>query len=101
MRSSSSGLQSSDASGRSTRARPSSPSARQRAPQLRPDSEQVELAFVPGAGYVLVELDATPLSAGLELEVDDDVFVVTRIGALAASRRHPAVRLPHTWRARP
>ncbi len=33
-----------------------------------------------GRRYVLVELDATSLSAGLELEVGDDVFVVTRIG---------------------
>jgi chromosome segregation ATPase len=50
------------------------------APRLPSESEQVELAFVPGPEYVLVELDAAPLSAGLELEVADDVFVVTRIG---------------------
>ena len=50
------------------------------APRLPPENEQVELAFVPGAQYVLVELDAAPLSPGLELEVEDDVFVVTRIG---------------------
>jgi hypothetical protein len=50
------------------------------APRLPSESEQVELAFVPGTEYVLVELDAAPLSAGLELEVADDVFVVTRIG---------------------
>jgi len=48
--------------------------------RLQPESEEVELAFVPGAAYVLVELDATSLSPGLELEVGDDVFVVTRIG---------------------
>jgi chromosome segregation ATPase len=50
------------------------------APRLPSESEHVELAFVPGAEYLLVELDAAPLSAGLELEVADDVFVVTRIG---------------------
>jgi hypothetical protein len=50
------------------------------APRIHPESEPVELAFVPGASYVLVELDATPLSPGLELEVEEDVFVVTRIG---------------------
>lgn len=50
------------------------------APRLPSESEQVELAFVPGAEYALVELDAAPLSAGLELEVANDVFVVTRIG---------------------
>src|SRR5262245_4306741 len=51
------------------------------APPLRPESEPVELAFVPGARYLLVELDSTPLTPGLELEVEDDVFVVARIGA--------------------
>jgi hypothetical protein len=50
------------------------------APRLPPESEDVELAFVPGASYALVVLDTTPLSRGLELEIGDDVFVVTRIG---------------------
>ncbi|MGH3126883.1 MAG: hypothetical protein ACRDPX_03070, partial [Gaiellaceae bacterium] len=50
------------------------------APRLPSETEEVELAFVPGAEYVLVELDAAPLSAGLELEIADDIFVVTRIG---------------------
>jgi hypothetical protein len=49
-------------------------------PAPRYQVEQVELAFVPGARYSLVELDATPLQAGLELEIEDDVFVVTRVG---------------------
>jgi hypothetical protein len=49
------------------------------APTARPETEAVELAFVPGARYALVELDATELSVGLELDVDDDVFVVARI----------------------
>jgi hypothetical protein len=40
----------------------------------------VELALVPGARYALVELDASPLTPGLELEIEDEVFVVTRIG---------------------
>jgi hypothetical protein len=55
-------------------------SEREAAAQRPPETEQVELAFVPGTEYVLVELDAAPLSAGIELEVADDVFVVTRIG---------------------
>ena len=50
------------------------------APRLPPDVESVELAFVPGERYALVELDPTPVSAGLELEIEDDVFVVSRIG---------------------
>ena len=50
------------------------------APALPSEPESVELAFVPGARYALVEIDATSLSVGLELDVEDDVFVVTRIG---------------------
>ena len=50
------------------------------APTARPETEPVELALVPGARYLLVELDSTQLTAGLELEIEDDVFVVTRIG---------------------
>ena len=50
------------------------------APRLPPESENVELAFVPGASYALVVLDTTPVSRGLELEIGEDVFVVTRIG---------------------
>jgi hypothetical protein len=46
----------------------------------RDQTVPVELAFVPGARYALVELDASPLTPGLELEIDDEVFVVTRIG---------------------
>jgi hypothetical protein len=49
-------------------------------PAARDEVEQVQLAFVPGARYSLVELDETPLRAGLELEIEDDVFVVTRVG---------------------
>jgi hypothetical protein len=50
------------------------------APRAGDEPEQVELAFVPGARYALVELDPTPVGRGLELEIEDDVFVVTRIG---------------------
>ena len=50
------------------------------APALVSQPESVELAFVPGARYALVEIDPTSLSTGLELEVEDGVFVVTRIG---------------------
>ena len=42
--------------------------------------EDVELAFVPGQQYHLVELDATPLWAGLAFEVGDETFVVARVG---------------------
>lgn len=47
---------------------------------IRDTKEPVELAFVPGASYALVELDARPLGPGLELEIEDDLFVVTRVG---------------------
>jgi hypothetical protein len=40
----------------------------------------IELAFVPGARYVLVELDAVALTLGQELEVADETYVVARIG---------------------
>jgi hypothetical protein len=49
----------------------------------RPDHDErkpVELAFVPGARYTLVELEPSPLEPGLELEVEDGLFVVTRVG---------------------
>jgi hypothetical protein len=40
----------------------------------------VELAFVPGPKYHLVELDPTPVRPGLELEVGEELFVVVRVG---------------------
>lgn len=40
----------------------------------------VELAFVPGVEYHLVELEPTTVAQGLELEVGDERYVVTRIG---------------------
>jgi hypothetical protein len=46
-----------------------------------PDADApVELAFVPGPRYSLVELAPSPLTRGLELEVEDEVYVVTRVG---------------------
>ena len=40
----------------------------------------VELAFVPGAEYHLVELEPTPVAPGLVIDVGDEQFVVARIG---------------------
>jgi hypothetical protein len=42
--------------------------------------EPVELAFVPGERYALVELEAVSLTPGLELDVAAETFVVARIG---------------------
>jgi hypothetical protein len=44
------------------------------------EPEPIELAFVPGVRYSLVELEAVPLTSGLELDVADETFVVSRIG---------------------
>jgi hypothetical protein len=44
------------------------------------EPEPIELAFVPGAHYALVELDAVELTPGLELDVAEETFVVARIG---------------------
>ena len=67
------------------------PSALTEAPAMAED-EVVELAFVPGARYRLVELDATALTPGVELEAAGQTFVVTRIGPspLPADRRRCA-----------
>jgi len=46
----------------------------------RAEPESIELAFVPGASYVLVELEPVTLALGLELDVADETFVVARIG---------------------
>ena len=46
----------------------------------RAEPESIELAFVPGARYALVELEAASLTPGLELDVADETFVVARIG---------------------
>jgi hypothetical protein len=50
------------------------------APTLRDETEPVELAFVPGKHYALVELDASPLTPGLALAVEAEGFVVSRVG---------------------
>lgn len=48
--------------------------------RTRAESESIELAFVPGAGYVLVELEPVSLAPGLELDVAEETFVIARIG---------------------
>jgi hypothetical protein len=45
-----------------------------------PVSSDVELAFVPGAEYQLVELEPAPLATGLAFEIGDESFVVVRVG---------------------
>lgn len=40
----------------------------------------VELAFVPGTRYRLVELEPTALEAGLSFDVEGEAFVVARVG---------------------
>lgn len=40
----------------------------------------VELAFIPGVQYHLVELEPTPLAVGLAFDVGDEQFVVARVG---------------------
>jgi hypothetical protein len=48
-------------------------------PQTSAEPELVELAFVPGDRYRLVEIDPTALTLGLAFEVEDAEFVVSRI----------------------
>jgi chromosome segregation ATPase len=48
--------------------------------QARPRAETVGLAFVPGAEYRLVELEAKEVAAGVELDVGDTTYTVARIG---------------------
>jgi hypothetical protein len=43
------------------------------------EPQLVELAFVPGDRYRLVEIDSTPLTVGFSFEIDDVEFVVSRI----------------------
>jgi hypothetical protein len=43
------------------------------------EPQLVELAFVPGDRYRLVEIDATSLTVGYSFEIDDAEFVVSRI----------------------
>ena len=50
------------------------------APVTPPDAEPVELVFVPGERYRLVEIDATPLTRGYVFDVEGSEYVVARIG---------------------
>ena len=43
------------------------------------EPQLVELAFVPGDRYRLIEIDATPLTLGFAFEIEDAEFVVSRI----------------------
>ncbi len=43
------------------------------------EPQQIELAFVPGDRYRLIEIDATPLALGFAFEIEDAEFVVSRI----------------------
>jgi chromosome segregation ATPase len=68
----------------------------ERTSQLRQGSEsdptEVELAFVPGERYRLVELEATKLWTGASFELESQSFVVARIGRspLPADKRRCA-----------
>ena len=42
--------------------------------------EDVELVFLPGERYRLVDIDSTPLAAGLAFDVDDVEYFVVRVG---------------------
>jgi chromosome segregation ATPase len=43
-------------------------------------SRTVSLLFVPGPEYRLVETEGAPLSSGVDVEVDGETYVVTRVG---------------------
>jgi len=46
----------------------------------RGEPDSVELAFVPGASYVLVELEPISLSPGSDLDIAAETYVVARVG---------------------
>ena len=48
-------------------------------PSLRGEPVDVELLFVPGERYRLVEVDTTELAVGAAFELESDSFVVARI----------------------
>jgi hypothetical protein len=54
--------------------------ATQLAPRDTPPDEPVELVFVPGERYGLVEIDATPLARGYVFGVDGSEYSVARVG---------------------
>ena len=43
-------------------------------------TDPVELVFLPGERYRLVEIDPAPLTAGLAFDIDDDEYTVVRVG---------------------
>jgi len=45
----------------------------------RSEQQDVELVFVPGERYRLVDVESTPLMVGSPYELDDDTYVVARI----------------------
>lgn len=49
-------------------------------PSVRDEPIEVELLFVPGTCYRLVEVERTELAVGAALDVESDPFVVARIG---------------------
>jgi len=49
-------------------------------PSDRGGLSPVDLLFVPGPEYRLVETDGTPLSGGADVEVDGATYIVTRVG---------------------
>ena len=49
-------------------------------PVTPPDAAPIELVFVPGERYRLVEIDATPLTRGYVFDVEGSEYVVARIG---------------------
>ena len=50
------------------------------APATQPEAAPVELVFVPGERYRLVEIDTTPLTRGYVFEVEGLEYAVARIG---------------------
>jgi hypothetical protein len=50
------------------------------APSAGITSSTVELCFVPGASYRLVEIAPTELATGRAVEIDDEKYMVARIG---------------------
>jgi hypothetical protein len=49
-------------------------------PTHRSVEAAVQLLFVPGAAYRLVEIDGAPLAPGATFALDDEEYVVTRFG---------------------
>ncbi len=58
-----------------------SDSERERAVESTDSSAPISLLFVPGQAYRLVEVEYRTLTVGTALEVDGEVFYVTRLGS--------------------